>query len=77
MASLGKVKAVNQPVVAFLILILVKGELSILADGLLYHLSHNLKFVLQFGLLFFQFGSVKNRRLYEFKVSEDFLPVGE
>ena len=46
MASLGKVKAVNQSVVSLLVFSLVESEVCVLTDGLLYNPSYDLEFVL-------------------------------
>ena len=51
MASLGKVKAINQFVIPCLFC-LIKSEVCVLTYGLLNHPGYNLNFALQFSLLF-------------------------
>lgn len=55
----GSFKALGQVIVAFLVFGLVKGNMGILVNGLLYHIGNKLCFFQQRGLFRFQLGGVK------------------
>ena len=58
-ALFGSFKALGQVIVALLEFGLIKGNMGILVNGLLYHIGNKLCFFQQRGLFRFQLGGVK------------------
>ena len=70
-ALLGGFKTLGQIVVAFLVLGLVKGDMSVFVNHLLHHVGNELRFFQQCSLFRFQLGGVKKQVHHLTAVGDD------
>ena len=65
------VETLNQPVIPFLVLCLVKGCVDVFADALLHQFHYHIQLFLEFRLLHIQDGGVVERDLDGVEVGDD------